>query len=171
MSIDGSKIPKGGYKFDVTPILLGKMVDLEKTEIAMEDPNDDHDMLNPVLKNKKIDLTRNSVEYVSSNAAIATVAKNTATGKAVVTVKSGVTGACTIVATSTDSGQVEGYLALYVRDYAPRLGNNNFTLNRLNGDGVKTMLVESYENEIKDGAIEFFEYDSKTKKYSETTSD
>ena len=87
-----------------------------------------------------------NVTYTSTDGSLASV-----TAKGVVTLKSGATGQCAIVATSRDSGKATARLWISVRDYSPRLESSRLTLNSaLEQSAVSTGFVESFGNAIEE---------------------
>ncbi len=92
------------------------------------------------------------LSYATSDAGLAAVSvKN---GTVTVTVQRGAAalGACTVTGTSKASG-AEGSLAIYIRDYAPRLGAGQLTLNPRQTGGASAPLLASYGNTVTGAAI------------------
>lgn len=102
--------------------------------------------------------------WASTGTNIATVKEN-ADGTATITIKANVDGACTITATTKDATKEQGHIAVYVRDYAPRLEAASLTIDSQKTGEVSLGVVESYDAVIE--TVEYLDkYDSKTKTYS-----
>jgi len=96
----------------------------------------------------EVSLTNKQIKYTSTDTRIATVKVNP-DGTAIVTIKANADGACTITATATLDGQkVEGSIAVYVREYTPRLESTSVTVNSWCYYYEVVRVIPGYENEI-----------------------
>ena len=116
------------------------------------------------------DMPSPQLTYQSSDTSIATVAESSGVVKVSVKRGSTVTGACTITGVSKDLAKAAGYLSIYVRDYAPRLGASSLTLNPKRTTGISTPLLSSYGNGFTEADIELYEYNAATRAYANTVS-
>lgn len=111
-----------------------------------------------------MEIVRGKHTWASTGTNIATVKEN-ADGTATITIKANVDGACSITATAKDAGKAQGSIAVYVRDYAPRLEAASLTIDSQKLGEASLGIVESYKAEIVD-VVYLDKYDSKTKTYS-----
>ena len=95
--------------------------------------------------------------FASSNTKVAKAAA-AKTGIVTLTIPKNAAGACTITAVPKDKTlkAASVSLAVYVRDFTPRLGSSKLTMNSFQTCGVSTDLVESYGNTIT-GQIQILE--------------
>ena len=133
--LDEEDVKDGAYRFTVSPTVWN-------------------------TRGEEIPVGEKTLKYSSTDPKVATVAVK-ADGSAEVTVKAKSSGACRIQAMSSDAAAITGYVAVYVRNYNPRLGASSVTMDSYSTLNTRVALAGGYENSITD--VSFHEnYNSKT---------
>lgn len=144
------------YAIFVDKVLAGTPTDkLPSIDVELEAKGADG---NPM------EIVRGKHTWASTGTNIATVKENI-DGTATITIKANVDGACSITATAKDAGKAQGSIAVYVRDYAPRLEAASLTIDSQKLGEASLGIVESYEAKIDEQKLEYKIYDSKTRSY------
>ena len=100
--------------------------------------------------------------WASSNSSIATVTEDKY-GNVTLSIKPGVDGLCNITATAKDTVKAQGVLYVSVKDFTPRLESSTAVIDSQLSGTTSLAIVSSYGNSVT--AVEFQEYDSKTRTY------